>query len=55
MQPWGRLRWRMASDTSGGNEGWRVDTVNITRCRATVHAHTHTAIWHANTASHTKT
>ena len=33
MQPWGRLRWRMASDTSGGNEGWRVDTVNITWCR----------------------
>jgi serine protease AprX len=28
------LRWRMASDTSGSNEGWRVDTVNITYCRA---------------------
>ena len=22
----GRLRWRMASDTSGSSEGWRVDT-----------------------------
>jgi serine protease AprX len=34
--PWfgvqGRLRWRMASDTSGSREGWRVDTVNITAC-----------------------
>jgi len=28
----GRLRWRMASDTSGSNEGWRVDTVNIAWC-----------------------
>jgi serine protease AprX len=28
----GRLRWRMASDTSGSGEGWRVDTVNITAC-----------------------
>jgi hypothetical protein len=28
----GRLRWRMASDTSGGNEGWRVDTLNMTWC-----------------------
>jgi subtilisin family serine protease len=28
------LRWRMASDTNGSNEGWRVDTVNITYCRA---------------------
>ena len=27
-----RLRWRMASDTSGSNEGWRVDTVNISWC-----------------------
>jgi len=27
-----RLRWRMASDTSGSNEGWRVDTVNIAGC-----------------------
>lgn len=29
----GILRWRMASDTSGSNEGWRVDTVNITWCQ----------------------
>jgi hypothetical protein len=29
----GILRWRMASDTSGSGEGWRVDTVNITWCR----------------------
>ena len=28
------LRWRMASDTSGSNDGWRVDTVNLTYCRA---------------------
>ena len=27
-----RLRWRMASDSSGSNEGWRVDTVNISYC-----------------------
>ena len=27
-----RLRWRMASDTGGSNEGWRVDTVNISWC-----------------------
>jgi serine protease AprX len=27
------LRWRMASDNSGSNEGWRVDTVNITYCQ----------------------
>ncbi len=27
-----RLRWRMASDTTGSNEGWRVDTVNIAGC-----------------------
>jgi hypothetical protein len=26
------LRWRMASDTSGSSEGWRVDTVNIAGC-----------------------
>jgi hypothetical protein len=26
------LRWRMASDTSGSNEGWRVDTINIVGC-----------------------
>lgn len=29
-----RLRWRMASDNSGSGEGWRVDTINITRCHA---------------------
>jgi hypothetical protein len=28
----GRLRWRMASDTTGPGEGWRVDTVNISWC-----------------------
>jgi hypothetical protein len=28
----GRLRWRMASDTSGSGEGWRVDRVTITWC-----------------------
>jgi hypothetical protein len=27
-----RLRWRMASDSSGAGEGWRVDTVNVTWC-----------------------
>ena len=27
-----RLRWRMASDTTGSNEGWRVDTVDIFGC-----------------------
>src|ERR1044071_1760933 len=27
-----RLRWRMASDTTGSNEGWRVDTVDIVGC-----------------------
>ena len=32
FQTLGRLRWRMASDNSGGNEGWRVDTLNITFC-----------------------
>jgi len=32
QQP-GRLRWRMASDNSGSNEGWRVDTVDITWCQ----------------------
>jgi hypothetical protein len=26
--------WRMASDTSGSNEGWRVDTINIVGCAA---------------------
>jgi len=30
IQKDGKLRWRMASDTSGSGEGWRVDTVNIT-------------------------
>jgi serine protease AprX len=29
----GRLRWRMASDSSGSDEGWRVDTVDITWCQ----------------------
>jgi len=29
----GTLRWRMASDTSGSSEGWRVDTVDITWCQ----------------------
>jgi len=28
----GRLRWRMASDNSGGNEGWRVDSLYMTWC-----------------------
>jgi hypothetical protein len=28
-----RLRWRMASDTSGSSEGWRVDTVNVIGCQ----------------------
>jgi hypothetical protein len=32
VPPGGRLRWRMASDTSGSGEGWRVDTVNIAWC-----------------------
>lgn len=27
-----KLRWRMASDTSGSGEGWRVDTINISWC-----------------------
>jgi len=27
-----KLRWRMASDTTGSNEGWRVDTVDIFGC-----------------------
>ncbi len=26
------LRWRMASDTSGSSEGWRVDNVVVTEC-----------------------
>jgi hypothetical protein len=28
-----KLRWRMGSDTTGSDEGWRVDTVNITWCQ----------------------
>lgn len=32
IQTVGRLRWRMASDTSGSGEGWRVDTVFISWC-----------------------
>ena len=28
----GRLRWRMASDNSGGNQGWRVDSLYMTWC-----------------------
>jgi serine protease AprX len=32
IQKDGKLRWRMASDTSGSGEGWRVDTLNITWC-----------------------
>jgi hypothetical protein len=27
-----KLRWRMASDTSGSNEGWRVDTAYYAGC-----------------------
>jgi len=30
--PGSKLRWRMASDSTGSGEGWRVDTVNITWC-----------------------
>jgi serine protease AprX len=30
--PNSKLRWRMASDTSGSSEGWRVDTVDIVGC-----------------------
>jgi hypothetical protein len=26
------LRWRMASDSSGSSEGWRVDTINVLWC-----------------------
>lgn len=33
IQEPGRLRWRMASDDSGGNEGWRVDTLHMTWCK----------------------
>ena len=34
IQTSSRLRWRMASDTSGSNEGWRVDTLHMTWCHA---------------------
>ena len=27
-----KLRWRIASDTSGSNEGWRVDNAVVTEC-----------------------
>ena len=33
VQTFSRLRWRMASDTTTSNEGWRVDNVNITWCQ----------------------
>src|SRR6476620_1695672 len=33
VQTLGRLRWRMASDNAGSNEGWRVDNVNQTSCQ----------------------
>jgi hypothetical protein len=29
----GTLRWRMASDTSGSGEGWRVDTIDVSWCQ----------------------
>jgi hypothetical protein len=29
----GKLRWRMASDNSGGSDGWRVDTFHMTWCQ----------------------
>src|SRR5437667_1540876 len=29
----GTLRWRMASDTGGSSDGWRVDTVDISWCQ----------------------
>jgi cell division septation protein DedD len=32
LPPVSRLRWRMASDTSGSNEGWRVDTIDLVGC-----------------------
>jgi hypothetical protein len=35
IQTVGELRWRMASDTSGSGEGWRVDTIRITSCAGT--------------------
>jgi hypothetical protein len=33
IQNSGRLRWRMASDNSGSNEGWRIDTIHMTWCQ----------------------
>jgi hypothetical protein len=30
------LRWRMASDTSGSNEGWRVDNIVVIECNGTL-------------------
>src|SRR4029077_1341462 len=30
-----KLRWRMASDTSGSDEGWRVDDPYIYECHFT--------------------
>jgi hypothetical protein len=30
------LRWRMASDTSGSNEGWRVDNIVVMECNGTL-------------------
>jgi hypothetical protein len=32
IQTPGRLRWRMASDSTGSGEGWRVDTITLTWC-----------------------
>lgn len=32
IQKPGRLRWRMASDSTGSGEGWRVDTLELTWC-----------------------
>jgi hypothetical protein len=29
-----KFRWRVASDTTGSGEGWRVDTVIVSRCFA---------------------
>jgi len=29
----GKLRWRMASDNSGGSDGWRADTFHMTWCQ----------------------
>ena len=33
IQTLSRLRWRMASDSGGSDEGWRVDNVNHTWCQ----------------------